>query len=92
MRRWKPGLRPLYFWTDRQRALARAKKADAITAGRAADVKWEPWPDNLPLDVQLARLAILLSDNYPESFDRSEGAIEKAARLLAGRAEHDPSR
>lgn len=44
--------------------------------------QWESWPDNLPLEEQVERLAAVLLADYEHTFDRSEGAIEKAARLL----------
>lgn len=52
--------------------------------GSAAEMpeQWEKWPSNLPLEQQVERLAQVLMEDYPHTFDRSEGAIEKAARLL----------
>lgn len=43
---------------------------------------FESWPDNLPLEEQVQRLGRVLVEHFPHTFDRSEGAMEKAARLL----------
>ena len=43
---------------------------------------FEPWPDNMPLVEQVKALGAILMEHYPHTFDRSEGAMEKAARLL----------
>lgn len=43
---------------------------------------WEPWPDNMPLNEQVKALGAVLMEHYADTFDRSEGAMEKAARLL----------
>jgi hypothetical protein len=51
--------------------------------------QFEPWPDNLPLEAQVERLAAVLLAHYEDAFDRSEGAMEKAARLLWERAQFD---
>jgi hypothetical protein len=51
--------------------------------------EWEKWPSNLPLEDQVNRLADVLLDDYADYFDRSEGAMEKAARLLWEIAHND---
>ena len=56
----------------------------------AADCVFEPWPDNLPLEEQVQRLADVLLAFYADYFDRSEGAMEKAARILHEIAQETP--
>lgn len=42
---------------------------------------WEKWEDNLSIGEQITRLAVVLLEEY-DGPDRSEGAIEMAARIL----------
>ena len=53
-----------------------------------ADYERFPWPDDLTTADEVERLASILMDYYAHTFDRSEGAIEKAARILWERAGH----
>lgn len=53
-----------------------------LVTEQSADPVRFPWPDNMPLVDQVKALGAVLMEHYPHAFDRSEGAMEKAARLL----------
>lgn len=54
----------------------------APLAESAPPESWATWGDNMPLEDQVELLGRILMKHYPHTFDRSEGAMEKAARLL----------